>query len=100
MDNYIYLDFNLIEHMKVFYCQNLKPGYSGIIIVAANSIDEAIEAAKNNEFSKQYFEDDTFFPREYWHEHPKLSASNVNPNILFVSISDKEPLDYIVFIPN
>ena len=86
--------------MKVFYCQNLKPGCSGIIIVAANSIDEAIEAASANEFTKKYFEDDTIFPREWWHEHPKLSASNSNPNILFLTVSDKDPVDYIVYIPS
>lgn len=84
--------------MKVYGCKR-NGGYSGgLIIVAANSLDEAFETFATNEIYKwmidwydfqteEYTEDVTkvdsnIYPRDDWFEIPELVANVDNPRVI------------------
>ena len=84
--------------MKVFGCKR-SGGYSGgLIIVAANSLDEAFETfAKDDrcEWMVEWFDFDTgiviedvtkvdsnTYPRDNWFEIPELVANVDNPRVI------------------
>ena len=86
--------------MKVFGCTT-RFGYSGgIVLVAANSIEEAFLIAAtddNTEYMFDWHDDDGFwtapdgninhvssnwYPLEYWREYPELTANTDTPQVI------------------
>lgn len=74
--------------MKVFGCTMQGRYRGGLILVAANSIEEAFKVASQSQFS-YWFEDtedgvttSSFYPFEYWMEFSELSCTYTEPQVI------------------
>ena len=75
--------------MKVFGCTRDGCYSGGIILVAANSIEEAIDVYRNDsDYNYQWYEDEDgylycdCYPFKKWREYPQLSYNGDEPCVI------------------
>ena len=75
--------------MKVFVCKRNRNYGGGLIVVAANTLEEAYETYYNNNAYKYMHDRDwegnlitDFYPKPQWFEEVELSANCNEPKIL------------------
>ena len=75
--------------MKVFCCRNQYPYGGGIIMVAANSMEEAFSvAAKDKDVRWEFYETESgkpasdIYPISEWYEEERLSSGLTEPTVI------------------